>query len=78
MNPGFHLHLLRERAINEKEYVDTMPSQDTAFSSLASTFRNKEFGAGYRVAAFVAAVFCILGGIVFLFYNERKINQSIN
>lgn len=30
-------------AINEKEYVDTMPSQDTAFSSLASTFRNKEF-----------------------------------
>ena len=35
-------------------------------------------GAGYRVAAFVAAVFCKLGGIVFLFYNERKINQSIN
>ena len=35
-------------------------------------------GAGYRVAAFVAAVFCMLGGIVFLFYNERKINQSIN
>ncbi len=35
-------------------------------------------GAGYRVAAFVAAVFCMLGGIVFLFHNERKINQSIN
>lgn len=30
-------------SINEKEYVNTVPSQDTAFSSLASTFRNKEF-----------------------------------
>ncbi|MDE7266028.1 MAG: MFS transporter [Lachnospiraceae bacterium] len=34
-------------------------------------------GAGYRIAAFGAALFCILGGIIFLFYNERKINQSI-
>ncbi|MCH5333083.1 MAG: MFS transporter [Agathobacter sp.] len=30
-------------SINEKEYVNTVPSQDTAFSSLVSTFRNKEF-----------------------------------
>lgn len=30
-------------SICEKEYVDTVPSQDTAFSSLASTFRNREF-----------------------------------
>ena len=30
-------------SINEKEYVNTVPSQDTAFASLASTFRNKEF-----------------------------------
>ena len=30
-------------SIREKEYVDTVPSQDTAFSSLASTFRNREF-----------------------------------
>ncbi|MCM1267324.1 MAG: MFS transporter [Bacteroidales bacterium] len=34
-------------------------------------------GAGYRVAAFGAALFCLLGGIVFVFYNERKINDSI-
>ena len=30
-------------SIREREYVDTVPSQDTAFSSLASTFRNREF-----------------------------------
>lgn len=35
-------------------------------------------GTGYRIAAFGAAVLCMLGGIVFLFYNERKINQSID
>lgn len=35
-------------------------------------------GTGYRIAAFGAAVLCMLGGIVFLFYNERKINQSIS
>lgn len=34
-------------------------------------------GLGYRIAAFIAASFCVLGGIVFLFYNERKIEQSI-
>ncbi len=34
-------------------------------------------GAGYRIAAFGAAVFCLLGGIVFIFYNEQKINDSI-
>lgn len=30
-------------SINEKEYVNTVPSQDSAFSSLVSTFRNREF-----------------------------------
>ena len=35
-------------------------------------------GTGYRVAAFGAALFCILGGVIFLFYNERKINQNIS
>ena len=35
-------------------------------------------GTGYRIAAFGAALFCILGGIIFLFYNERKINQTIS
>ncbi len=34
-------------------------------------------GTGYRIAAFIAAAFCLLGGIVFLFYNEHKINQSL-
>ncbi len=159
-------------SIREKEYVDTVPSQDTAFSSLASTFRNREFlkfvgsdilywiaitmfqtglpffvtsllgygfltyggfgilpqavvadiaqsdakrtgsnregmlyaartfafklgqslsmllftavstvgnstGTGYRIAAFSAACFCFLGGILFLFYDEHKISRDI-
>ena len=34
-------------------------------------------GTGYRIAAFSAACFCFLGGIVFLFYDENKINQDI-
>ncbi|HBA68159.1 MAG TPA: sodium:solute symporter [Lachnospiraceae bacterium] len=44
----------------------------TAVSTIGSAS-----GTGYRVAAFGAAAFCLLGGIVFLFYNERKINSSI-
>lgn len=34
-------------------------------------------GTGYRFAAIGAAGFCLLGGIVFLFYNERKVNSMI-
>lgn len=34
-------------------------------------------GTGYRVTAFLAAAFCVLGGIVFLTYNEMKINRII-
>lgn len=34
-------------------------------------------GTGYRMTAFIAAVFCVLGGIVFLTYNELKINNII-
>ncbi|MDE6981524.1 MAG: MFS transporter, partial [Lachnospiraceae bacterium] len=30
-------------SIHEKDYVNTVPSKDTAFSSLASTFKNGEF-----------------------------------
>ncbi|MDE6218953.1 MAG: MFS transporter [Lachnospiraceae bacterium] len=44
----------------------------TAVSTIGSTS-----GAGYRIAAFGAACFCFLGGILFLFYNERKINKDI-
>ncbi len=35
-------------------------------------------GTGYRMTAFLAAAFCVLGGIVFLTYNEIKINRIIN
>lgn len=35
-------------------------------------------GTGYRVAAFGAAVFCCIGGIILVFYNEKKINEIIN
>ena len=34
-------------------------------------------GTGYRVAAFGAAVFCCIGGIILVFYNEKKINGII-
>lgn len=34
-------------------------------------------GSGYRIAAFGAAAFCFLGGVLFSFYNESKINQEI-
>lgn len=35
-------------------------------------------GTGYRVAAFGAAVFCCIGGIILVFYNEKKINGIID
>lgn len=44
----------------------------TAVSTIGSTS-----GAGYRIAAFGATCFCLLGGIVFLTYNERRINEDI-
>lgn len=34
-------------------------------------------GTGYRIAAFGAAVFCMVGGIILVFYNEKKINGII-
>ncbi len=34
-------------------------------------------GTGYRIAAGVAAVFCLLGGIVLIGFNEKKINAAI-
>lgn len=44
----------------------------TAISTIGGTA-----GTGYRIAAILAAAFCLLGGVVFLFYNEEKINQDI-
>lgn len=35
-------------------------------------------GAGYRIAAFGAAVFCGAGGLILMFYDEKKINCVIN
>lgn len=34
-------------------------------------------GQGYRVSAIIAAIFCLMGGIIFLKYNEKKIFLSI-
>lgn len=34
-------------------------------------------GTGYRIAAFGAAAFCLVGGAVFVLYNEKKINHVI-
>ncbi len=34
-------------------------------------------GLGYRITAFLAGAFCVLGALVFLSYNERKINSVI-
>lgn len=35
-------------------------------------------GAGYRIAATCAAVLCGIGGIVFAFYNERKVLNRLD
>lgn len=35
------------------------------------------YGLGYRITAVTAAVLCLLGGIVFLKYNEKKIISRI-
>ena len=33
---------------------------------------------GYRIVAVTATAFCLLGGVLFAFYNERKVNKIIN
>jgi GPH family glycoside/pentoside/hexuronide:cation symporter len=35
------------------------------------------YGLGYRLTALIAAVLCLLGGIVFLRYNEKKVIKRI-
>jgi Na+/melibiose symporter-like transporter len=35
-------------------------------------------GTGYRVVAGVSSALALLGGIILLFYNERRINDSIH
>ncbi|MEE1296015.1 MAG: MFS transporter [Bifidobacterium sp.] len=34
-------------------------------------------GTGYRMAAFAAAILCGIGGVIFAFYNERKIMAEL-
>lgn len=33
---------------------------------------------GYRLTAFVAAVFCLLGGIILINYNEKRLNETLS
>ena len=35
------------------------------------------YGLGYRLTALLAAVLCLLGGLVFLRYNEKKVINRI-
>ena len=36
------------------------------------------FGLGYRLTAFLAVILCLLGGAVFLRYNEKKVLEEIS
>ena len=45
------------------------------FTAIA-TIRS-DIGLGYRIVALAAATVCLLGGLIFLSYNEKKIYQTI-
>ncbi|MDO5136219.1 MAG: MFS transporter [Eubacteriales bacterium] len=34
-------------------------------------------GTGYRISALFSGIFCLLGGLIFLFYNEKRITKII-
>ena len=44
----------------------------TAFATIGH-----ETGLGYRITAIAAAAVCVLGGVLFMFYNERKVYAKI-
>ena len=46
---------------------------------LVTTFATigQETGAGYRITAIAAAVVCVLGGVLFMLYNEKKVYARI-
>lgn len=44
----------------------------TAFATIG-----KDTGLGYRITAIAAAAVCLLGGILFLLYNEKKVYERI-
>ena len=35
-------------------------------------------GTGYRLTAFIAAIFCFIGGVIFILYDEKKISRTIS
>ncbi len=44
----------------------------TAFATIG-----QETGAGYRITAVAAAAVCVLGGVLFMLYNEKKVYAKI-
>ena len=44
----------------------------TAFATIGA-----DTGLGYRITALAAAAVCLLGGVLFFFYNEKKIYGKI-
>ena len=45
----------------------------TAFATIG-----QETGVGYRITAVAAAVVCVLGGVLFMMYNEKRVYEKIN
>ena len=44
----------------------------TAFATIG-----QETGLGYRITAIAAAAVCVLGGVLFMLYNEKKVYARI-
>ncbi len=44
----------------------------TAFATIGP-----ETGLGYRITAIAAAAVCVLGGVLFLLYNEKRVYSKI-
>ena len=77
----------KEDAVRLYCYLDSelkeQEKQVFAFQMIAPAFTavstiGNGSGAGYRIAAFGAAVFCGAGGLILMFYDEKKINCVIN
>lgn len=51
--------------------------QSIAMLIFTSVAKVGEGGFGYRLSAIIAAVLCLGGGIIFLFYNEKKVFSVI-
>ena len=44
----------------------------TAFATIG-----QETGLGYRITAVAAAAVCVLGGVLFMVYNEKRVYEKI-